>query len=196
VDVLRVSCDLSACPTAKQKPETAAATSKAAGSGFYALARLLEHDAEKWVPVFRKTSCSSNNLKRDGDSKKSHPALEASPVARLSDSLASQSFRLCDDPASDGLGIVQELLDAFEELIAFSQPAPSARRGSELPLGCLVYRVGGPTLRCDGMRDAFGDIFAQLLAHDATPAQPDRATSVSSDSRPLMRRTSGSWSLA
>jgi hypothetical protein len=83
VDVLRVSGDLPACPTAKQKPETAAATSKAAGSGFYALARLLEHDAEKGVPVFRKTSCSSNNLKRDGDSKKSHHALEASPVAAL-----------------------------------------------------------------------------------------------------------------
>src|SRR5215471_18638431 len=29
----------------------------------------LEHDAEKWVPVFGPTSCSSNNLKRDVDSK-------------------------------------------------------------------------------------------------------------------------------
>src|SRR5262249_25909531 len=37
--------------------------------------RALEHDAEKWVPVFGKTSCSSNNLERDGDSKKSHHAL-------------------------------------------------------------------------------------------------------------------------
>src|SRR5262249_42478713 len=30
---------------------------------------------EKWVTGFRKTSCSNNNLKRDGDSKKSHHAL-------------------------------------------------------------------------------------------------------------------------
>jgi xanthine dehydrogenase accessory factor len=37
----------------------------------------LEHDAEKWVPVFGKTSCSNNYLKRDDDSKKSHPALGA-----------------------------------------------------------------------------------------------------------------------
>jgi hypothetical protein len=35
----------------------------------------LEHDAEKWVPVFGKTSCSSKKLERDGDSKKSHHAL-------------------------------------------------------------------------------------------------------------------------
>jgi hypothetical protein len=33
----------------------------------------LEHDAEKWVPVFGKTSCSNNNLKRDGDAKKDIP---------------------------------------------------------------------------------------------------------------------------
>ena len=103
-----------------------------------------------------------------------------------------------DEPrglTADGFGIVQELLDPLEELIAFSQPAPSTRRGGELPFGCRVYRVGGPALCCDGMRDAFGDVFAQLLTHDATPAQPDRATSVSSDSRRLMRRTWGSWAL-
>jgi len=32
------------------------------------------------------------------------------------------------------------------------------------------------------MRDAVGDVFAQLLTHDATPAQPDRAASVSLES--------------
>jgi len=36
---------------------------------------LLEHDPEKWVPVFGKRSCSINKLKRDDDSKKSHHAL-------------------------------------------------------------------------------------------------------------------------
>ena len=41
----------------------------------------LEHDAEKWVPVFGKTSCSNNKLKRDGDSKKSHHALAGRPPA-------------------------------------------------------------------------------------------------------------------
>src|SRR5262249_13184901 len=43
----------------------------------------LEHDPEKacpgldpgWVPVFGERSCSTNKLKRDDDSKKSHPAL-------------------------------------------------------------------------------------------------------------------------
>jgi len=35
----------------------------------------LEHDPEKWEPVFGKRSCSNNKLERDDDSKKSHPAL-------------------------------------------------------------------------------------------------------------------------
>jgi hypothetical protein len=37
--------------------------------------RALQHDSEKWVPVFGKRSCSNNKLERDDDSKKSHPAL-------------------------------------------------------------------------------------------------------------------------
>src|SRR5262245_4523898 len=35
----------------------------------------LEHDPEKWIPVFGKRSCSNNKLERDDDSKKSHPVL-------------------------------------------------------------------------------------------------------------------------
>src|SRR5271156_2849445 len=36
---------------------------------------MLEHDPEKWAPVFRKRSCSNKKIERDDDSKKSHPAL-------------------------------------------------------------------------------------------------------------------------
>src|SRR6267378_2451355 len=48
------------------------------------LSRLLEHDPEKWVPVFpnatrlRGGSCSSKQIERDDDSKKSRRALERS----------------------------------------------------------------------------------------------------------------------
>jgi len=35
----------------------------------------LEHDPEKWEPVFGKRSCSNKELERDDDSKKHHPAL-------------------------------------------------------------------------------------------------------------------------
>jgi hypothetical protein len=35
----------------------------------------LEHDPEKWIPVFGKRSCSKKKLERDDDSKKSHHAL-------------------------------------------------------------------------------------------------------------------------
>src|SRR5262249_42875660 len=37
----------------------------------------LEHDPEKWIPVFGKRSCSKKKLERDDDSKKSHHALNA-----------------------------------------------------------------------------------------------------------------------
>jgi hypothetical protein len=37
---------------------------------------MLEHDPEKWIPVFGKRSCSTNKLERDDDSKKSHLALD------------------------------------------------------------------------------------------------------------------------
>jgi hypothetical protein len=39
------------------------------------MAFALEHDPEKWIPVFGKRSCSTNKLERDDDSKKSHPGL-------------------------------------------------------------------------------------------------------------------------
>jgi hypothetical protein len=47
------------------------------------LARSLEHDPEKWVPVFprdkreafARRSCSNKKIERDDDSKKSHHAL-------------------------------------------------------------------------------------------------------------------------
>src|SRR5882757_9508613 len=45
--------------------------------------RALEHDPEKWIPVFprdkreafARRSCSNKKIERDDDSKKSHPAL-------------------------------------------------------------------------------------------------------------------------
>src|SRR6516225_8206847 len=37
----------------------------------------LEHDPEKWVPVFGKRSCSNKKIERDDDSKKSHSALRS-----------------------------------------------------------------------------------------------------------------------
>jgi hypothetical protein len=41
-----------------------------------ALAAPLEHDPEKWEPVFGKRSCSNKEVERDDDSKKNHPALD------------------------------------------------------------------------------------------------------------------------
>jgi uncharacterized repeat protein (TIGR03809 family) len=44
----------------------------------------LQHDPEKWVPVFRKDHAQTKKLERDDDSKQSHPAL----------GLQSQTIRL------------------------------------------------------------------------------------------------------
>jgi hypothetical protein len=41
--------------------------------------QVLEHDPEKWMPVFGKRSCSDNKLERDDDSKRSHHALGKQP---------------------------------------------------------------------------------------------------------------------
>jgi hypothetical protein len=43
----------------------------------------IEHDPEKWVPVFGKRSCSSKKIERDDDSKKSHPVLEPAAARAL-----------------------------------------------------------------------------------------------------------------
>src|SRR6266699_5387462 len=53
------------------------------GPSWPRLGGVLEHDPEKWVPVFprdkreafARRSCSNNKLERDDDSKKSHRAL-------------------------------------------------------------------------------------------------------------------------
>src|SRR5262249_44319256 len=36
--------------------------------------RAIEHDPEKWIPVFGKGSCSTNEIERDDDSKNRHLA--------------------------------------------------------------------------------------------------------------------------
>jgi hypothetical protein len=40
----------------------------------------LEHDPEKWKPVFRKDHARNKKIERDDDSKKSHPALGGRPA--------------------------------------------------------------------------------------------------------------------
>jgi hypothetical protein len=39
----------------------------------------LEHDPEKWEPVFRKDHAQNKKIERDDDSKKSHPVLVSLP---------------------------------------------------------------------------------------------------------------------
>jgi len=43
----------------------------------------LEHDPEKWEPVFGKRSCSNKEVERDDDSKKNHPARVVPALKRL-----------------------------------------------------------------------------------------------------------------
>jgi hypothetical protein len=64
------------------------------GKTHTAAKRRLEHDPEKWMPVFGKRSSSNKEVERDGDSKKSHPAL-AAELARGGGNAASSAARGC-----------------------------------------------------------------------------------------------------
>jgi hypothetical protein len=57
---------------AQQNPEIAAAS---LGHLRAYLATLLEHDPEKWKPVFRKDRAQTKKLERDADPTITHPAL-------------------------------------------------------------------------------------------------------------------------
>ena len=50
--------------------------------------KILEHDPEKWIPVFGKRSCSKKKLERDDDSKKSHHALACKNATRRANFVA------------------------------------------------------------------------------------------------------------
>jgi hypothetical protein len=52
----------------------------------------LEHDPEKWVPVFRKDHAQIKEIERDDDSKKRHPALGLEPIPTLSQIAANPEF--------------------------------------------------------------------------------------------------------
>jgi hypothetical protein len=67
----------------------------------------LQHDPEKWEPVFGKRSCSNKELERDDDSRKNHPALADQPT-RMPDELPSrgeqktaEAPQLMIEPTSD-----------------------------------------------------------------------------------------------
>ena len=67
----------------------------------------LEHDPEKWAPVFQKRSCSNKKLERDDDSKKSHHALVMANLVSVNSRAASLywSSQIPDCEAVDMLRI-------------------------------------------------------------------------------------------
>src|SRR5712664_685234 len=77
-----------------------------------------EHDPEKWVPVFRKRSCSNKKIERDDDSQKSHPALAVS---------GSSTGRRIKKQPEDSMPTFTRLFTCFATAAAFAlvavQPA-------------------------------------------------------------------------
>src|SRR5437588_11208493 len=61
----------------------------------------LKHDPEKWVPVFRKRSCSDKSIERDDDSKKSHPALASKQIPARGKRRGAVLAERLDDVAAD-----------------------------------------------------------------------------------------------
>jgi|SRR5882724_3317927 len=95
---------------------------------------LLEHDPEKWLPVFRERSCSNNKIERDDDSKKSHHAL------------TSAMRRIAAEP--QGLSTVDRG-DVFAGIRSF-HIRHSGGESAEAPVGdpvhVIFYRAIGPGL--------------------------------------------------
>jgi hypothetical protein len=82
---------------------------------------LLEHDPEKWVPVFRKDHAQIKEIERDDDSKKRHPALGGVLRRRLAHRKIQEPRGVVADEFPDGgarhLQIEQNLRDAAEAIV-------------------------------------------------------------------------------
>ncbi|HML13047.1 MAG TPA: beta-(1-6) glucans synthase [Xanthobacteraceae bacterium] len=73
-----------------------------------AFSQVLEHDLQKWIPVFGKRSCSKRKLERDDDSKKSHHALRDAKdrtPSRLGFALGAVWIVLCAIATEVALGL-------------------------------------------------------------------------------------------
>src|SRR5438105_13336481 len=77
---------------------------------------ILEHDPEKWVPVFRKRSCSNKKIERDDDSKKSRHALAYSGFLELAKHLIA-AFDGRIQSLLGGFLACQRLLDLFRPYV-------------------------------------------------------------------------------
>ena len=90
---------------------------------------MLEHDPEKWEPVFGKRSCSNKEVERDDDSKKNHPALThrrpmprccrriALQRANSSDVVGGGRWRRGGDPQNPALSCGEGLASALLGLL-------------------------------------------------------------------------------
>jgi methylated-DNA-[protein]-cysteine S-methyltransferase len=76
IDLSWVALDMDGVPAFDRRVYEIARTIPAGATRTYGqIAEQLQHDPEKWEPVFGKRSCSNKEVERDDDSKKNHPAL-------------------------------------------------------------------------------------------------------------------------
>jgi anaerobic selenocysteine-containing dehydrogenase len=84
----------------------------------------IEHDPEKWEPVFGKRSCSNKKLERDDDSKKGHPALADSlvPCRTAFDIYAAAAAEYSPAQVAEITGVAQA---ALRKAAAILEAAPT-----------------------------------------------------------------------
>ena len=80
----------------------------------------IEHDPEKWEPVFGKRSCSNKKLERDDDSKKGHPALADSlvPCRTAFDIYAAAAAEYSPAQVAEITGVAQAALRKAAAILA------------------------------------------------------------------------------
>jgi AraC-like DNA-binding protein len=96
-----------------------------------------EHDPEKWIPVFGKRSCSTDDMERDDDSKKSHLA----PDSARGGSTQSPAGHLTAAPPPGGPDAV--LLEALRKLMEHGR----AYREEGLSIASLSQKLEVPEYR-------------------------------------------------
>ncbi|MBV8826166.1 MAG: FAD-binding oxidoreductase [Hyphomicrobiales bacterium] len=124
----------------------------------------IEHDPEKWNPVFGKRSCSKKNLERDDDSKKSHHVLVREVV------IATNGYTGDVTPALKRRVVpVASHIIATEELAPelAASVIPNGRTISDTPRVLTYYRMSP-----DGKRMLFGGRtrFTQVQPQVSVPA--------------------------
>jgi DNA-binding MarR family transcriptional regulator len=126
----------------------------------------LEHDPEKWIPVFRKRSCANKKIEQDDDSKKSHLADRGRQTMTVSKAAVADAAK---DTVKDTLKARKEPVGGTLEDTALQLGELSELLGYSLKRAQL--RIFEDFLRCVAPLQLTPAQFSVLLLLDRNPGR-------------------------